>query len=41
VKQSEYKGFLDARERIREFIEEVCWKKHVHSAHGYLTPEEF
>ncbi len=41
VELSEYKGFWDARERIGEFIDEVYQKKRIHSALGYLTPEEF
>ncbi len=38
---SEYEGFWDALVRIGEFIEDVYHKKRIHSALGYLTPEEF
>ena len=41
VELSEYEGFWDAKERIWEFIEEVYQRKRIHSALGYLTPEEF
>ena len=41
VELSEYEGFWDAKERIGEFIEEVYQRKRIHSALGYLTPEEF
>ena len=34
-------GFWDALARIGEFIEDVYHKKRIHSALGYLTPEEF
>ena len=38
---TEYEGFGDARDRIGKFVEEVYQKKRIHSAFGYLTPEEF
>ncbi len=38
---TEYEGFGDARDRIGKFVEEVYQKKRIHSALGYLTPEEF
>ena len=38
---TEYEGFGDARDRIEKLIEEVYQKKQIHSALGYLTPEEF
>ena len=41
VELSEYEGFWDAKDKIREFIEEVYQKKRIHSALGYLTPAEF
>jgi len=41
VNLSEYEGFWDALARIGEFIEDVYHKKRIHSALGYLTPEEF
>ena len=41
VELSKYEGFWDAKGRIGEFIEEVYQRKRIHSALGYLTPEEF
>jgi transposase InsO family protein len=41
VELNEYEDFWDAKGRIGEFIEEVYQKKRIHSALGYLTPEEF
>jgi len=38
---SEYEDIQDARRRIGFFLEEVYMKKRVHSALGYLTPQEF
>ncbi|HED03814.1 MAG TPA: hypothetical protein ENI60_03485 [Candidatus Fraserbacteria bacterium] len=38
---SEYEEFADALGQIGQFIEEVYQRKRIHSALGYLTPEEF
>ncbi len=38
---SECEGFSDALARIADFIEDVYQRKRIHSALGYLTPEEF
>ena len=37
----EYESFSDVLERIPYFIEEVYNKKRLHSALGYLPPEEY
>ena len=41
VDLSEYNDFADALAQIGHFIEEVYRRKRIHSALGYLTPEEF
>jgi putative transposase len=41
VNGAEYRNLEDARTRIGEFIEQVYNRKRLHSALGYLTPEEF
>jgi len=41
VELCEYEDFADALEGIGHFIEEVYQRKRIHSALGYLTPEEF
>ena len=38
---TEYEGFAEALKGIKRFIEEVYQWKRIHSALGYLTPEEF
>ena len=38
---SDYESFNDAYHRIGHFIEDVYQTKRIHSALGYLTPEEF
>ena len=38
---ADYRGLEDARSRIGEFLEEVYNRRRLHSALGYLTPEEF
>ena len=37
----EYRTFEVARERIKEFIEDVYNRKRLHSALGYRSPEQF
>lgn len=41
VDLSDYTDFLDARNQIRLFIDEVYMTKRIHSSLGYLTPVEF
>jgi putative transposase len=41
VDLSEYCDFVDARNQIRRFIEDVYNHKRIHSSLGYLTPVEF
>ncbi len=41
VDLSEYVDFVDARNQICRFIEDVYNYKHIHSSLGYLTPAEF
>jgi putative transposase len=41
VDLSEYRDFVDARNQIRRFIEDVYNHKRIHSSLGYLTPVEF
>lgn len=38
---SDYEDFADAKQRIRQFIEDVYMTKRIHSSLGYLTPQEF
>ena len=37
----EYETMLEARARIRHFLEEVYNQKRLHSAIGYLPPAEY
>ncbi|MDZ7266841.1 MAG: IS3 family transposase [candidate division KSB1 bacterium] len=41
VDLSDYQDYHQARQQIKKFLEEVCNKKRIHSALGYLTPIEF
>jgi putative transposase len=41
VYRTEYRDLVDARSRIREFIEEIYNAKRLHSALEYLSPVEF
>ena len=41
VDLSEYRDFVDARDQIGHFIEDVYMTKRIHSSLGYLTPAEF
>ena len=41
VNLSDYHDFADAYAQIGQFIEQVYQRKRIHSALGYLTPEEF
>ena len=41
INLSDYEDFADARRRIGRFIEDVYITKRIHSALGYLTPQEF
>ncbi len=36
-----YRDFAESYEQIGHFLEEIYTKKRIHSALGYLTPEEF
>lgn len=38
---NEYRNFQEAYEQIGRFIDEVYARKRIHSALGYLTPQEF
>ena len=38
---TDYQDFRDASSQIGRFIEDVYMTKRIHSALGYLTPEEF
>ena len=41
VNRSEYRNLADARTRLGQFIEAVYNARRLHSALGYLSPEEF
>ena len=41
VDLSEYRNFAEAREQIKEFLDEVYLKKRIYSSLGYLTPSEY
>jgi len=41
VRETTYRNLQDARKRIGQFIEQVYNRTRLHSALGYLTPEEF
>jgi putative transposase len=41
VALTEYRDFADAYAQIGRFLDEVYQRKRIHSALGYLTPEEF
>jgi transposase InsO family protein len=41
VYRNEYANITQARAQIGHFLEEVCNRKRLHSAIGYLPPEEF
>ena len=41
VNGADYRNLEDARTRIGEFLQQVYNRKRLHSALGYLTPEEF
>jgi transposase InsO family protein len=41
VELSEYRDFTEAYAHIGHFLEEIYAKKRIHSALGYLTPQEF
>jgi transposase InsO family protein len=41
VDLSDYRDFVDARNQIGRFIEDVYNHKRIHSSLGYLTPAEF
>jgi putative transposase len=38
---TDYRNLEDARNRIGEFLEQTYNRQRLHSALGYLTPEEF
>lgn len=41
VELTEYRDFADAREQLGRFLDAVYNVKRIHSALGYLTPQEF
>jgi putative transposase len=41
VDLSDYRDFVDAKNQIGRFIQNVYNKKRIHSSLGYLTPAEF
>ena len=41
IYQFEYESIYDVRQRLPEFIEDTYNRKRIHSALGYLTPEEY
>ena len=41
VDLSDYQDFADAKAHMRRFLDDVYNVKRIHSALGYLTPQEF